>query len=255
MAGALAITGAGRNIGRAIALRMAREGWAVGISDINGESAQAVAAEIEAHGGRARGDALDVTDAAAVSSWVDEVDHDLGGLTGAVANAGIITVGPLLDVTPEDWRKVMAVNLDGAFFFTQAVARRMVARKQGSIVILSSASSRRASEGLGPYSTSKTALHGLTRNLALELSRDSVRVNAISPGIVDTDMWAQIDRDKAAMQGRKPGEVFAGMVQLVPLGRAQQPEDVATMAAFLLSDEANYITGQNISSDGGFQMP
>lgn len=129
MAGALAITGAGRNIGRAIALRMAREGWAVGISDINGESAQAVAAEIEAHGGRARGDALDVTDAAAVSSWVDEVDHDLGGLTGAVANAGIITVGPLLDVTPEDWRKVMAVNLDGAFFFTQAVARRMVARK------------------------------------------------------------------------------------------------------------------------------
>ena len=255
MAGALAITGAGRNIGRAIALRMAREGWAVAISDINGESASAVAAEIERDGGRALGHAVDVTDSDAVAAWVDEVDAELGGLTGAVSNAGIITIGPLVDVAPEDWRRVMAVNLDGAFFFCQAVARRMMERGRGSIVILASASSRRASEGLGPYSTSKTALHGLTRNLALELSPHKVRVNAISPGIVDTDMWELIDRSKAAMQGREPGEVFADMVRLVPLGRAEQPEDVATMAAFLLSDEADYITGQNISYDGGFQMP
>jgi NAD(P)-dependent dehydrogenase (short-subunit alcohol dehydrogenase family) len=234
---------------------MAREGWGIAISDINQESAQAVAAEIEANGGRARGDALDVTDADAVSRWVDEVDQDLGGLTGAVANAGIITVGPLLDATPEDWRRVMAVNLDGTFFFTQAAARRMVERRHGSIVIMASAGSRRASEGLGPYCTSKTGLHGLTRNLALELSTAKVRVNAISPGIVDTDMWAQIDRGKAAMQGRRPGEPFADMLKLVPLGRAQEPEDVATMTAFLLSDKADYITGQNISYDGGFQMP
>ena len=255
MAGALAITGAGRNIGRAIALRMAREGWAVAISDINGDSASAVAAEIENHGGRALGNQVDVTDASAVGAWVDEVDRKLGGLTGAVSNAGILTVGPLVDVTPEAWRRVMAVNLDGAFFFCRAAARRMAARGGGSIVILASAASRRASEGLGPYSTSKTALHGLTRNLALELSPHKVRVNAISPGIVDTDMWELIDRRKAEIHGRQPGEVFADMVKMVPLGRAEQPEDVATCAAFLLSDEANYMTGQNISYDGGFQMP
>ena len=255
MAGALAITGAGRGIGRAIALRMAREGWAVAVSDINGDSADDVAAEIEQGGGRARGDALDVTDPEAVSAWVDLVDADLGGLTGAVANAGIIMVKPLLDVTPEDWRRLMAVNLDGAFFFTQAAGRVMAPRGRGSIVILSSASSRRPSEWLGPYSTSKTALHGLTRNLALELSKHQVRVNAISPGLVDTDMWEQIDRGRGTRLGRKPGEVFAEMIKMVPLGRAEQPEDVATMAAFLLSEEADFITGQNISYDGGFQMP
>ena len=255
MAGALAITGAGRGIGRAIALRMAREGWAVAVSDINGDSAAEVAAAIEQGGGRARGDALDVTDPDAVSAWVNEVDADLGGLTGAVANAGILMVRPLLEMAPEDWRRLMAVNLDGAFFFTQAAGRVMAARNRGSIVIISSASSRRPSEWLGAYSTSKTALHGLTRNLALELSPHQVRVNAVSPGLVDTDMWAKIDREKGARQGRQEGEVFAEMIKLVPLGRAEQPEDVATMTAFLLSEEADYITGQNISYDGGFQMP
>lgn len=255
MAGAMAITGAGRGIGRAIALRMAREGWAVAVSDINGDSAAAVAAEIEQTGVRARGDALDVTDPDAVAAWVNEVDADLGGLTGAVANAGIITIRPLLEVAPEEWRRVMAVNLDGAFFFCQAAGRVMAPRGKGSIVIISSASSRRPSLWLGPYSTSKTALHGLTRNLALELSEHQVRVNAISPGLVDTDMWEKIDRERGGRQGRKAGEVFAEMIKMVPLGRAQVPEDVATIAAFLLSEETEYITGQNISYDGGFQMP
>ena len=255
MAGAVAITGAGRGIGRATALRMAADGWSVAVSDVEGASAAAVAEDIRSSGGEALSAQLDVTDHAAVRAWVYEVDDALGGLTGAVANAGIIRVQNFLDLTPETWRQVMSVNLDGTFHFVHPVAERMAARKRGSIVIIASASSRMASFATNVYNVSKTALHGLTRVMAMELGPLNVRVNAVSPGVVDTPMWEYIDRERARLLGKQPGEVIAEAISRIPLGRVETPEDVAGFVAYLLSDSSDYMTGQNISYDGGFVMP
>lgn len=255
MTGAVAITGAGRGIGRATALRMATDGWAVAVSDIDGDSAAAVAGEIRNAGGTALSAQLDVTDHDAVRAWVYEVDDELGGLTGAVANAGIMRVQNFLDLTPEIWRQVMSVNLDGTFHFVHPVAERMAERKQGSIVIIASASSRLPSFATNVYNTSKTALHGLTRVMAMELGPLNVRVNAVSPGVVDTPMWEYIDRERAKLLGKQPGEVIAEAISRIPLGRVETPEDVAGFVAYLLSDASDYMTGQNISYDGGFVMP
>ena len=255
MAGAVAITGAGRGIGRATALRLAADGWDVAVSDLDGDSAAAVAEEIRRGGGTALSAQLDVTDHAAVREWVYEVDDALGGLTGAVANAGIMRVQPFLDLTPEIWRQIMSVNLDGTFYFVHPVAERMAARERGSIVIIASASSRLGSFATNAYNTSKTALHGLTRVMATELGPLGVRVNAVSPGVVDTAMWELVDRERAALLGKQPGEVIAEAITRIPLGRVETPEDVAGFAAYLLSDACDYMTGQNISYDGGMVMP
>jgi len=255
MTGAVAITGAGRGIGRATALRMAADGWAVAVSDLDGDSIDAVADEIRSGGGTALSAQLDVTNHAAVRAWVYEVDDALGGLTGAVANAGIMRVQRFLDLTPEIWRQVMSVNLDGTFHFVHPVAERMAARERGSIVIIASASSRMPSFATNVYNVSKTALHGLPRVMAMELGPVKVRVNAISPGVVDTPMWELIDRERAALLGKRPGEVIAEAITRIPLGRVETPEDVAGFAAYLLSDDSDYMTGQNISYDGGMVMP
>ncbi|MBM4437128.1 MAG: SDR family oxidoreductase [Actinobacteria bacterium] len=255
MAKAMAITGAGRGIGRAIALRCARDGWAVALSDLDAASAAQVAREITAAGGRALPAGLDVTDPSATRAWVDAVDLELGGLTGAVSNAGIINIQPFLEVTPETWRRVMAVNLDGAAFFVQAVLRHMTQRRAGSVVMIASAASRLGSMYSNVYNTSKTALHGLTRALAIECGPFGVRVNAVSPGVVDTQMWQQIDRERGRILGKPTGHVFRESIERIPLGRAETPEDVAKICAYVLSDEADYMTGQNISYDGGMAMP
>ena len=255
MAGAVAITGAGRGIGRATALRLAADGWAVALSDLDGDAAAGVAEEIRSGGGTAPSAQLDVTDHAAVRDWVYDVDDELGGLTGAVANAGIMRVQRFLDLTPEIWRQVMSVNLDGTFYFVHPVAERMAARKRGSIVIIASASSRLGSFATNAYNTSKTALHGLTRVMATELGPLGVRVNAVSPGVVDTAMWELVDRERAALLGKQPGEVIAEAITRIPLGRVETPEDVAGFVAYLLSDAPDYMTGQNISYDGGMVMP
>ena len=255
MTKAVAITGAGRGIGRATALRLASDGWAVALSDVDAGSAAGVAEEIQGTGGTALAAQVDVTDHAAVRAWVYEVDDALGGLTGAVANAGIMRVQPFLDLTPEIWRQVMSVNLDGTFYFVQPVAERMAARKVGSIAIIASAASRLPSFATNAYNTSKTALHGLTRAMAMELGPLNVRVNAVSPGVVDTTMWELVDRERAALLGKQPGEVIAEAITRIPLGRVETPEDVAGFVAYLLSDESDYMTGQNISYDGGIVMP
>jgi NAD(P)-dependent dehydrogenase (short-subunit alcohol dehydrogenase family) len=251
----VAITGAGGGIGRATALHLASHGWIVAISDLDGSAAQTVADEVCAAGGQATAHELDVTDHAAVEAWVAEVDDHLDGLSGAVANAGVIRIQPFLELTPKVWREVMSVNLDGTFHFVHPVAARMATRGGGSIVIVASASSRIASLATNVYNTSKTALHGLTRAMALELGPLGVRVNAVSPGIVDTPMWELIDRERAALLGKKPGEVIAEAVSRIPLGRVGKPEDVAKFIRYLLSEDADYMTGQNISYDGGFVMP
>ena len=252
---AVAITGAGQGIGRATALYLARDGWTVAISDINPSAVDTVAAEINEAGGHAISRSLDVSDAEATRLWVEEMDDLVGGLSGAVANAGVMRVKPFLELTPKIWRDVMAVNLDGTFHFVHPVSQRMATRGYGSIVILASASSRMPSFATSVYNTSKTALHGLTRVMALELGPIGIRVNAVSPGVVDTPMWELIDRERAALLGKDPGEVMAEAVDRIPLGRIETPEDVAGFVTYLLSDETSYMTGQNISYDGGFVMP
>jgi len=255
MTGAVAITGAGRGIGRATALRMAADGWAVAVSDVDGDSAAAVAEEIRSGSGTALSAQLDVTDHAAVRAWVNEVDDELGGLTGAVANAGIMRVQNFLDLTPEIWRQVMSVNLDGTFHFVHPVAERMSARKRGSIVIIASASSRMPSFATNVYNVSKTALHGLTRVTAMELGPLNVRVNAVSPGVGDTPMWEYIDRERAKLLGKQPGEVIAEAISRIPLGRVGTAGDVEGFGAYRVSDGYKYRHGENISYAGGFVMP
>ena len=256
MANAVAITGAGGGIGRAVALRMARHGWAVAVGDIDGGAAESVAHDIQSAGGRALAHVIDVTDYAAVGDWVETVDDQLDGLTGAVANAGIVNIQPFLDLTPETWRRVLSVNVDGAFNFLQPVASRMSARGAGSIVVMASAASRFGSVGTNVYNVSKHALHGLTRCMALELGPRGVRVNAVSPGVVlGTSMWEAIDRERARILGKQPGQVVEETIQRIPLGRASTPDDIANLVAYLLCDESDYMTGQNVSYDGGFVMP
>ena len=255
MARALAVTGAGRGIGRAIALRTARDGWSVALSDIDGDAADVVAAEIADAGGHATAERIDITDRTGVERWVNRVDTELGGLTGAVANAGIVHNEHFLDMSEESWRRIVDINVHGTVNFVQAVARRMADRGAGSIVALASASSRRPSDTVSAYAVTKSAIHGLVRNVAFELGPLGVRVNAVSPGVVDTEMWRQIDRERGRLLGLEPGELLAGAPQLIPLRRLERPEDVANIVAYLLSDDADYMTGQNISYDGGMVMP
>ena len=281
------VTGAGQGIGRGIALRLAREGALVLIAEYNAANASAVAQEIEAAGGRALPYRIDISDAAASQKMVDDVTAQLGHIDILVNNAGVVQTKPMLDLTPADWDRVLDVNLRGAFFLTQAVARQMIkqapdalreaapadifntkrpeapgaadpgetlAASYGKIVSLSSVSGRRGRPLQTHYAASKAAIISLTQSVALALAPYRINANAVCPGIVPTPMWQQIDKDRGQLFGAKPGEAMAGFINTVPLKRAATPEDIAGAVAFFCSSDADYITGQALNVDGGFEM-
>jgi len=283
------ITGAGQGIGKGLALRFAREGADIVVAEYNAETAQATAAEIEALGVRAMPYQIDVSDPAAARQMVRDVVQAFGRIDILINNAGIVRTQPMMELSEADWDRTIAVNQKGMFFMIQAVAEQMIAQapevlrhgsgladvvlteaagdqgpteeelaaldsSYGKIVNFSSIAGRRGRPLSVDYAASKAAVISITQSTALALAPYRINVNAIAPGIVVTPMWEQIDKDRGRLFGAKEGEAVKAFVNQVPLKRAATEEDIAGAVTFLCSSDADYITGQTLNVDGGFEM-
>lgn len=246
------ITGGGQGIGRAIALRLAADGFDVVVADLRATTAEAVAAEVRDAGRRALPLAVDVAQAWDRTRMVDETLAAFGRLDALVNNAGIQRVALPLDVDEEHWDSVMAVNAKAVFFCCQAALRHMAPRRSGRIVNVASMAGKTASTIYHPvYNVSKAAVIAMTKTFAMAHAAEGVRVNAICPGVVDTPMQEVVDREFARVTGRAPEEIRADRVGRIPMGRVEQPEEVAAVVSFLLGPDSRYMTGQAINVTGG----
>ncbi|TAK22114.1 MAG: glucose 1-dehydrogenase [Chloroflexota bacterium] len=251
------VTGAGRGIGRAIALRLAQEGADVVIADLDEASAKAVAVEAMGIGRRALGIAADVTEAAAIGDLVARATSDVGEIDILVNNAGINIIAPFLELTEKQWDALFDINIKSYWLCAKAVAPRMIARGQGGKIINAASRAGKTPSRLSPtgaYATTKHAVIGFTRALAFELAPHRINVNAYCPGVVDTPMWDLIDSEVARRTGAPPGSTKARAIAEIPLGRVQVPEDVANLVAFLASSQSDYMTGQAINITGGSEI-
>jgi 3-oxoacyl-[acyl-carrier protein] reductase len=240
------VTGAARGIGAAIARRLARDGMAVAILDLDEEACGAAVAEIEGAGGKALAVGVDVTDETAVEAAVDRVATELGAPTVLVNNAGIVRDNMLFKMSLDDWEAVMAVHLRGAFLMSRASQKHMVDAQWGRIINLSSASAQ-GNRGQANYAAAKAGLQGFSKTLALELGKFGVTANAIAPGFIVTDMT----RATAERMGMTFEEFTEMNAQRIPVARAGRPEDIAATASFLASEGAGFVSGQVIYVAGG----
>jgi meso-butanediol dehydrogenase/(S,S)-butanediol dehydrogenase/diacetyl reductase len=248
------ITGAAGGIGGAIAVRLARDGLALSLVDLPTTAGPlaALVTELTATGARALAVTADVSVAEEVDAAVARHVEYHGGLDVMVANAGTAVTAPLLATTDQDWQRTIEVNLRGVFNCYRAAARQMVSQGRGGRLIgAASVASHRGGKWQGAYSASKFAVRGLSQSVALELAEYGITVNVYSPGVVDTAMWRSIDRAITTRTGAPVGSALAGMVEQIPLGRLEAPEDVAGVVSFLASPDSAYVTGQSIVVDGG----
>lgn len=246
------VTGAGQGIGRAIALRLARDGADIALVDVKQDKLNAVADEVAAAGRKATTFVADVTKREQVYAAVNHAEKELGGFDVIVNNAGIAQVQALADVTPEEVEKILKVNVEGVLWGIQAAARKFRERKQkGKIINASSIAGHDGFELLGVYSATKFAVRALTQAAAKEFASDGITVNAYCPGIVGTDMWIEIDKRFAEITGAKVGATYKKYVEGIALGRAQTPDEVAAFVAFLAGPDSDYMTGQAPLIDGG----
>jgi NAD(P)-dependent dehydrogenase (short-subunit alcohol dehydrogenase family) len=246
------VTGAATGIGRAIARALARDGAAVAVTDLDGRAAEATAAEI---GLSAIGLGLDVTDAAATARVLDEAAARLGGLDIVCANAGVSSMRPVVELTEAEWDHNLAVNAKGVFLTNQAAVRRWLKDgTRGAIVNTASLAGKMGVPLLAHYSASKFAVVGFTQALAREVAPHGIRVNCVCPGFVRTAMQERELVWEAALRGMTVDEVRAEYVSLTPLGRLEEPEDVADVVAFLASDRARFVTGEALNVTGGVRM-
>ena len=245
MTAAAIVTGGSSGIGRAIALKLAADGFDVGIMFHSGKDrAEGVAREIESHGVRALIAHQNLSDSVAATQAMEELADELGRLDAFVNNAGVNHRSAFLDLPLKEWLNVIAVNLTGAFLCTQSAATRMVSQgRGGAIVNVTSILDREVLEGGAAYCASKAALRQLTRVMALELSRPRIRVNGVAPGETATPMNFATDVDAASIE--RP---------ITPLGRPGYAQEIAAVVAFLLSDAASYINGEVILVDGGLAL-
>jgi glucose 1-dehydrogenase len=240
------VTGAGSGIGYAIAERFAEEGARVAINYLGYQAqAQALAASIEARGGRAVAIEADVSQAAQVAQMVQAAVQQLGGLDILVNNAGIEYDTPFLEITPEQWDKVLAVNLKGCFLCSQAAAREMVKQKRGRIINMSSIHEDVVFIRHADYAASKGGMRMFTRTIAQELAPYNITVNDICPGAIETPI------NKATLANQN---LVKALLDEIPLNRLGQTSDVAAMAVFLASDDAGYVTGASLRVDGGMSI-
>ncbi len=248
------VTGAGRGIGRATALELARLGADVVVAELDKAGAERTAAEVKSLGRRALALPTDVTRRADLQTMADRTLAELGRIDVLVNNAGIYRAAAPLDVTEEHWDAVMSINARAVFFACQAVLPAMVKQKRGAIVSLASMAGKIGNRNNLPYNASKAAVISITKSLALAHAGDGIRVNCVCPGFVETDMWALVAREQGALMGMTPEEFTRQRAAQVPLGRMERPEDVAGVIAFLAGSRAGYMTGQALSVDGGLVM-
>jgi NAD(P)-dependent dehydrogenase (short-subunit alcohol dehydrogenase family) len=239
------ITGADTGIGKATAVLLAERGWDVGFTFHNDpEGARGTASEIEGHGRRAEMRPLDLTDPTAGPPVIEALADALGGIDAFVNNAGIGSSSAFLDLEFDEWRRVLSVNLDGAFLCCQAAARRMVAAgNSGRIVAVTSVHEHVPLRNAGAYCVSKGGLGALVKNMALELAPHGIRVNAVAPGEVATPMSGAHDVDPKTIE--RPA---------IPLGHVAHAREIAAAIAFLVSDDSSYATGQSFVIDGGLLL-
>jgi NAD(P)-dependent dehydrogenase (short-subunit alcohol dehydrogenase family) len=249
------VTGAGRNIGRAIALELAGMGADIAVAEADRATGERTADEVRRLGRRAIAMQTDVTRLPDLQAMADRTRRELGRIDILVNNAGIHKSMHTADVTEADWDRLLAVNAKGVFFASQAVLRHMVPAKRGNIISLASMAGKMGLKTSLVYGVTKAAVISMTRSLALAHAADGIRVNCVCPGIVETDMIFQVDREAGeGLLGLPPGEYVKQRVQQIPLGRIEKPEDVANVVGFLASAKSSYMTGQAINVTGGLVM-
>jgi len=238
------VTGGSRGIGRACVARLAAEGAKVAlVYHSNQQAAEALLAELKSAAGQVRAVQADVRDLARAHQIVDQLFEEWGQIDVLVNSAGIVQDGLLGAMTLDQWRNVLDTNLGGTFNYCHAVTQPMMMQRRGSIVNLSSTAAEFASRGQVNYAASKGGINGLTRALAKELAARNIRVNAVAPGMIETDM-SQVVRGIAGEQIKR----------LIPLKRIGQPQEIAAVVAFLASEDAAYLTGQVLRVDGGLSL-
>ena len=237
------VTGAGRGIGRAIALKFAAAGADIVCVSRTAENAEKVAGEVRALGRKAWAHALDVADSKAVAETGGKILAETGRVDILVNNAGITRDGLVMRLSEADWDTVLDTNLKGAFLFTRALARALLKQRSGRIINVSSIIGLIGNAGQSNYAASKAALIGFTKSVARELAPRGITVNALAPGFIETDMTAALSE-----------ELRRELLQKIPLNSLGQPDDIANAALFLASPAARYITGQALAVDGGMAM-
>lgn len=238
------VTGAGKGIGREIALALSKDGFQIALHYRSSQqAAEETQAEILRTGGQARLFSADLTEPGAAETLVKRVDQEFGPLHTLVCNAGIILTQPISFTSLEAWHKVTAIDQDVPFLLTKAAARILPRRRAGRIIYISSDAALMGDLMRGAYSAAKAALLGLCRTAARELAPSGITVNAVAPGMIETDMTADLPETRKFKQ-----------LSSIPLGRFGKPSEVASVVRFLASDDASWITGQTISVDGGMNM-
>jgi 3-oxoacyl-[acyl-carrier protein] reductase len=240
------VTGAARGIGAATAVRLAQDGFAVAVLDLDEAAAKGTVEAIEAAGGRALAVGADVSDAAQVEAAVDRVAAELGAPTVLVNNAGVLRDNMLFKMSDSDWDVVMNVHLRGAFLMTRAVQKHMIEAKWGRIVSMSSVSAL-GNRGQANYSTAKAGLQGFTKTVAIELGKFGVTANAIAPGFIQTEMT----KSTADRMGIPFDDFIKGAASQIPVARVGQPEDIAHLVSFFVSEGAGFVSGQVVYAAGG----
>ncbi len=254
------VTGAGRGIGRAIALELAREGVNVAVNDIDATVAESVAAEVRALGPRTMAVRADVSDFAEADHMMARVKSHLGGVDILVNNAGIAYVGgspvvrsPFAETNPQDWLLEVKTVLFGTMNCTRSIINHMIGKRRGRIVNISSISGQRGTEGSSIYGASKGGVIAFTRHIATEVACHNITVNAVAPGVVKTTRLS-LGKDKKDMDPASYAyvkKIIEDAERTIPLGRLGEPADIANMVVFLASDAASWITGQTFSVNGG----
>ncbi|CAF4027329.1 unnamed protein product [Rotaria sordida] len=248
------VTGAARGIGRAIALRLAKDGFNVAVNDIEASSSdlQKVQQEIEEIGRKSIAITADVSDSKSVEKMMEDAAQKLGSLDVVVANAGIGDVKSLLDTTVEEWDRVFAVNMRGVFLCYKEAAKIMIKQGRGGKIIGAGSSvAYKACAMIGPYCTTKWGIRGLTQAAAIEWAPYNITVNAYGPGFIKTSLSDKSNEEFAKLQGKTVEDIVNDAVKTIPLGRVGYPDDVANLVSFLASKDSDYITGQNILVNGG----
>ncbi len=246
------VTGSGQGIGKAIALRLAKDGFAIAVADYNAQTAHQVADEIASAGGKALAITVDVSKRDQVFAAVEQARKELGGFDVIVNNAGIAPSTPIEEITEEVVDKVYNINVKGVIWGMQAAIQAFKAEGHGGKIINGcSQAGHVGNPELAVYSSSKFAVRGLTQTAARDLAPAGITVNAYCPGIVKTPMWEEIDRQVSEAAGKPAGYGTAEFAKRISLGRLSEPEDVSACVAYLASSDSDYMTGQSLLIDGG----